>query len=1148
VNFTVDNALATNPDIADFWNGSMRNYSTGAITYRPNYNVYGQAPVTVIENSLVYNEFDTAIIRNQQSIFDGESISLVALRGSLQETTGTASVNVRPVSASTTTVPVETDGSGNVTISTVSRLPPSRWNKSIAESEEFANQSEGGHVVTVEGSKIGALDGDPIYRIKFVMENGVTYDLQLARVGVGDLSNTESETNASYTVAVTDSVTTEENTNATVTVEVRDQYDNPKAGVTVNATAVGGAGGSIADSPKQTNEDGRVTFTYNTTKNVGGTESEDDTVRVSFTGDTTSGFDADAPANVTTRVTVKNTDGSGLPGGGGGGAYGITFDKAPDYDRNVTEDGSSITLVASTDPALQSVSTDFAVNNTTVATIGSEDTQTNGTGEADVTLNANANGTVAVYVGSAGSSDVINVTVTDVGAGGGSNAAPSASFTYTPSNPSTSQTVSFDASGSGDSDGSISTYEWDFDGDGTTEATGETVSHSYSDDKSYSATLTVTDNDGATATDTQTVTVSNEPPTASFTVTPSSPLVNESTEFDGTGSSDPDDPISSYEWDFGDGSPNATGVTPNHRYTSSGTYTVTLTVEDDDGATDTTTKQVTVRPLPKISAVEPDPEALDASDDGEFVRVYFPTNTDTTGWTIVDDEDDATSLPSTTLSGEIYFAKNETAFENQWGLPDSQVYPLTTLLANGGDVIELRTDRGRVIDEFGYNGIDTSNNWNLGGVDKGEVAYRKTDGSGNYLDTNSSSDWLTEDENTFFGADTASPVVSSASVENAPINYSDASGSTTQTVTVTFNESMNTNIDPTVQLMGLPNTADITVSGSWADSTTWTGEVDFPQKAEEATATISVGGAEDTAGNVQSPDPDTSNTFVVDTKRPQDPDTARIVTDPIVSTNESNVTVEVDMQTSSPESGTVYVELTGPNGNTVSGNATVNTGGQTTTITGIDASSLADGKNAISASVRVVDDYGNENPSGFISLGSNATKDTTAPGYVTSGDVGLEVTANSKGSGSSNKISSVTFDYFVEDNVEVDKIVFKVTKDSSTTTFTRSPNSATSENQFDGTLSGEPKAPVDVEVVVIDSVGNSYTCTGTLQSDTDSITLADMSCSATLQSVQPVSASGFAPTSVLSGIDLAQHPLAFDDSRTIHRHVQIAAASSTQYE
>jgi len=179
------------------------------------------------------------------------------------------------------------------------------------------------------------------------------------------------------------------------------------------------------------------------------------------------------------------------------------------------------------------------------------------------------------------------------------NRPPTASFTESATTVYTGEVIVFNASASYDPDGTITSYFWTF-GDGTN-ATGVTVSHAYSENGTYTVTLTVTDDDGATATASATKTVLNQPPVASFTESATTVYKNEIIYFNASASYDPDDWIVSYFWDFGDGA-NATGVAVDHAYTNVGTYTVTLTITDNDGSTASMTAVKNVLSRPPVAS------------------------------------------------------------------------------------------------------------------------------------------------------------------------------------------------------------------------------------------------------------------------------------------------------------------------------------------------------------------------------------------------------------------------------------------------------------------------------------------------------------------------------------------------------------------
>ena len=74
--------------------------------------------------------------------------------------------------------------------------------------------------------------------------------------------------------------------------------------------------------------------------------------------------------------------------------------------------------------------------------------------------------------------------------------------------------------------------------------------------------------------------------------------------FDGSASADPDGSIASYDWNFGDGNTGA-GVSPTHTYAAPGNYTVSLTVTDDAGDTDTATSTANIVAAPQDPIADP---------------------------------------------------------------------------------------------------------------------------------------------------------------------------------------------------------------------------------------------------------------------------------------------------------------------------------------------------------------------------------------------------------------------------------------------------------------------------------------------------------------------------------------------------------------
>ena len=133
------------------------------------------------------------------------------------------------------------------------------------------------------------------------------------------------------------------------------------------------------------------------------------------------------------------------------------------------------------------------------------------------------------------------------------NSPPVANFSIAPaSSVAFGTTVTFTSTSTDPNTGDVLTYSWDF-GDLTLLGTGQAATHTYTTPGTYQVTLTVSDGHGGVSSKSQVITVTNSPPVASFTVSPSTTtVIGTQLTFTST-STDPNNDIATYKWSFDNG-------------------------------------------------------------------------------------------------------------------------------------------------------------------------------------------------------------------------------------------------------------------------------------------------------------------------------------------------------------------------------------------------------------------------------------------------------------------------------------------------------------------------------------------------------------------------------------------------------------------
>ncbi|MHA1289692.1 MAG: PKD domain-containing protein, partial [Candidatus Thorarchaeota archaeon] len=169
------------------------------------------------------------------------------------------------------------------------------------------------------------------------------------------------------------------------------------------------------------------------------------------------------------------------------------------------------------------------------------------------------------------------------------NIIPYVNFFWSPIEPTVLDTVQFSDNSSGIDD-DIVNWTWDF-GDGNI-SYEQNPSHQFSEKKTYTVTLIVIDERYALNTRSKDIEIVNAPPLVDFSWEPEYPADGELINFTDE-SHDMDGSVVNWTWDFGDGNISYER-NASHAFSESGTYSVNLTVRDNDNASSSIVHNITI--------------------------------------------------------------------------------------------------------------------------------------------------------------------------------------------------------------------------------------------------------------------------------------------------------------------------------------------------------------------------------------------------------------------------------------------------------------------------------------------------------------------------------------------------------------------------
>jgi hypothetical protein len=208
----------------------------------------------------------------------------------------------------------------------------------------------------------------------------------------------------------------------------------------------------------------------------------------------------------------------------------------------------------------------------------------------------------------------------------------------------------------------------------------------------------------------------NQPPFASFVFSPQTPFVGDDILFNAPSSTDSDGTITSYIWDFGD---NATSTeikaTTTHNYSTSSDFLVSLTVVDNNNATGSATKTITITtpetPTLEVVINEIAWMGTATSSNDEWFELYNNSDQDIdlADWEIRKDGKEfiifstssAHSIATTTILAYQYYLLESTNNNTISNIEANFIFKGNLRFNDEGNELELRDKEGNLIDKIG---------------------------------------------------------------------------------------------------------------------------------------------------------------------------------------------------------------------------------------------------------------------------------------------------------------------------------------------------------------------------------------------------------------------------------------------------------------